>query len=99
MTSETVEPIEMPQELFLKVSVMVCRGVVMLSRARENEPTGPDAEQEIDDFAYGHAQRVHELFGHLAGDQREDFAKVMGWPSAAKLLTFLSEGVKDGGEN
>ena len=36
---------------------------------------------------------------HLAKDQREDFAKVMGWPSAGELNTFLSEGVKEGGEN
>ena len=87
------EPIEVP---FLKLAVMVCRAVVMLGRVRENASTGPDVAQEIDDLAHGHAQRVHELFGHLAGDQREAFAKAMGWPSAGELTTFLSEGAKEG---
>ena len=60
------EPIEVPQELFLKHDVMVCRAVVMLGRVRENASTCTDVAQEIHDLAYGHRQRVHELFGHLA---------------------------------
>ena len=91
------EPIEVPEALFLKLGVMVCRAVVMLGRVRENASTGPDVAQEIDDLACGHAQRAHELFGHLAEDQREDFAKALGWPSAGELMTFLSEGAKEGG--
>ena len=93
------EPIEVPQEMFLKLAVMVCRAVVMLERVSKNASAGPDAAQEIDDAAWRRATRAHELFGHLAKDQREDFAKVMGWPSAGELNTFLSEGVKEGGEN
>ena len=92
------ELIEVPQEVFLKLAVLVCRAVVMVGRVRENASTGPDAAQEIDDLAYGHGQRVHELFGHLADkDQREALAKAIGWPSAGELMTFLSEGVKEGG--
>ena len=94
------EPIEVPQALFLKLSVMVCRGVVMVGRVREKVSTGPGAAQEIDDLAYGYAQRVNELYGFLADkDQREALAKGMGWPSAGELMTFLSEGVKEGGEH
>ena len=92
-------PIKIPQDLFLKLAVMVCRAVVMLERVRQNLATGPDAAKEIDDSAYMHAQRVHELFQHMDEDQREDFATVMGWPAAAGLATFLSEGVKEGGEH
>ena len=93
------EPIEVPQEVFLKVAVMVCRADAMFERVRRNASTGPDAAQEIDDNACARVQRVHELFAHLAGDQPESFAEVMGWPSAGELQTFLSEGVKEGGEH
>ena len=92
------ELIEVPQEVFLKLAVLVCRAVVMVGRVREKASTGPDAAQEIDDLAYGYGQRVYELLGHLADkDQREALAKAMGWPSAGELMTFLSEGVKEGG--
>ena len=35
----------------------------------------------------------------LLGINPKSFAEVMGWPSAGELQTFLSEGVKEGGEH
>ena len=86
-------------EQFGAVTMVVQRVAILLSRVAANKSTGPEVAVTVAEAAGFSAIQVDEMLTHVAGSNREDFARDMGWPSADELEQFLFNGAAFGRPN
>ena len=88
---------EVSSEQFEAVVMTIARASILISGPTQGASVGIDEAASMEDKADEAASALHDFLHRVQGENGDDLARLLGWPSRDALVAFLYDGPSAGG--